>query len=148
VDRDRLLASITDDEGDVLHVYDDWNGQKVVPGYTLIGHPTVGRGRALDTNGISEGESVYLCSNDIDDRIRALPLLLDFWSTLSDVRQNALLEMSFQMGVRGLVSGYPHMITFLRAGDFAAAAKECTITKAPTRAAKLAAMIETDQWPT
>jgi lysozyme len=147
MDRDRLLASVTTDEEDKLRLYDDANDHLIVPGYTLIGHPTIGRGRALDTNGISEAESVYLCNNDIDDRVRALPGVVDFWSVLNDVRQNALLEMSFELGVRGLL-GFHQMLAAMRIQDWATAQAQCIASTIPKgRATMLGQMLLSGEWP-
>lgn len=146
-DRDRLLASVTLDEGDILYLYDDANDKRIVPGYTLIGHPTIGRGRCLDTEGITESESLYLCNNDLDDRLRALPSVIDFWSALNDPRQNALAEMSFQLGVRGLL-GFHLMLGAMRTANWPAAQHECVNSTIPAlRAKRLGLMILTGQWP-
>lgn len=146
-DRDRLFAAVTLAEEDILYLYDDANDKRIVPGYTLVGHPTIGRGRCLDTEGIRESESVYLCNNDLDDRMRVLPTVIDFWARLNDPRQNALLEMSFQLGVRGLL-GFHLMLGAMRDSQWLVAQAEVSNSTIPAaRAKRLGLMIFTGEWP-
>lgn len=148
MDRDRLFAQLTTAEGDVLRVYDDATGKPIVPGSTVIGHPTIGRGRALDTHGISEAESAMLCGNDITDRQQALPTVIDFWPQLSEVRQNAFAELSFEAGINGLL-GFHQALAAGRIGDWkTCSAQVMASTLPPARARRLANMILTNAWPT
>ena len=45
MDDKKLSVMITDHEGLKLKVYDDGNGEELIAGDTLIGHPTIGVGR-------------------------------------------------------------------------------------------------------
>lgn len=145
----RLMASLVTHEGLRLKVYDDATGHPIGPGSTLIGHPTCGIGRALDTNGISEQEAYSLCTNDIDARVRSLTSSLDFWDQLDDVRQNVLLEMAFQLGVGGLLD-FRRMLAALRARDWQAAATAGLDSgwarQVPDRARTLMWMLASGAW--
>ena len=64
---------------------------------------TIGVGRNIEDRGISEDEALYLLSNDIkrcEDELRAN---LPFFEKLSDNRQEALLNMCFNLGISKLL---------------------------------------------
>lgn len=95
--REILETQLTKDEGLRYTVYDDANGNRVVPGYTLIGHPTIGIGRCLDLNGISNAEAYFLLHNDIDEAIINCKKY-NWFNTLSEIRQSVIVNMMFQLG--------------------------------------------------
>ena len=66
-DKFKLLKMLTLHEGLKLKVYDDANGKELKAGDTLIGHPTIGVGRnvASDGLGINEEEANFLLMGDI-----------------------------------------------------------------------------------
>lgn len=109
-------------EGEVFVCYDDATGQHVVPGYTLVGHPTIGRGRCLDTNGISPAESLYLLTSELD-KARTPDLKTIFnarWDGLGLPRQAALLDMHYALGSTGFRK-FHIFITAVMNQDWAAA---------------------------
>ncbi len=108
MNRDALRAELRKDEsGNVrrLKVYDDGTGRPLKPGMTLVGHPTIGTGRCLDTYGITEAEDDYLLDNNVDAVIsgltKALPWFAAFMAA-EDVRARVLCNMAFNLGVPGL----------------------------------------------
>lgn len=120
-----MEAELLSDEGEVLRVYDDATGKVIGKGSTLIGNPTIGRGRCLSTNGISQQESRMLCDNDINAAWEELAPLLPWLQDLSTPRQIVLLSMYFNMYLhhpQGFIHGWPHFIEQVRAGDYSAAA--------------------------
>lgn len=123
MNRDAMLSLLTADEGNRLKVYDDATGKEIVPGSVVIGHPTIGRGRALDTNGISEGESVYLCLNDIARIEREMDRAFPWWKRLSEKRQLVLASMVYQLGTGGVL-GFPKFLAALKREDWPGAAAE------------------------
>lgn len=65
------------------------------------GYQTIGVGRNLETKGLSKAEIFYLLENDIlDAKLYLLDIFKDFHS-LSEARQNVLIEMVFNLGNGG-----------------------------------------------
>lgn len=83
-------------------LYDDANGHPVVPGYTLVGHPTGGYGFALDVSPLTQAESLIILTS----RASAFDAQLqkdDPWiKELDEPRQRALADMAYNRGVHGL----------------------------------------------
>jgi lysozyme len=146
IDLDALDEDLRDDEGIRLRVYDDATGQPLHPGMVLKGHPTIGWGRCLDTNGISREEAQYLFRNDkiskTDALIHALPWIAD----LDTVRANVLANMAFEMGPDGLL-GFHDTLSAIKRGDYETAAREMLDSdwarKIPERAIKLSNRMRT-----
>ena len=87
------LAQIQKDEGLRLAPYRDTEG--------LL---TIGYGRNLDHNGITEAEATYLLTNDLgvarlDAERFASPAA---WSELTDDRRAVLINMAFNLGLSRL----------------------------------------------
>jgi lysozyme len=108
---DQLTQDLIRDEGTRLIAYDDATGLSIRPGVILKGHPTIGHGRSLDTNGITEEEALYLLTNDIN-RITAILSKYPWFVSLDYTRQNAILNMAFNLGVTGLLE-FQNMIQHL-----------------------------------
>lgn len=65
---------------------------------------TIGIGRNLEDDGIDVGEAYHLCNNDIDDKVvAALDRAAPWWNQLDEVRQRALANMCFNMGIPRLL---------------------------------------------
>lgn len=122
-DKAMLLGWLIEDEDQKLTVYDDATGKALLPGMTLIGHPTVGIGRALDRKGLSKPETVYLCNNDIDGVDAELNEAFQWYAPLDPVRSNVLASMAFNMGATGLLA-FHNMLSFIQQGRYAQAAEE------------------------
>lgn len=110
------------EEGKRLKVYDDKTGKPIVPGYTVIGHPTIGVGRALDTKGITDEEAEYLLANDMKDVEAELDRNLPWWRSRPDPVRRSLGDMCFELGITGLL-GFKKMLSCIQAGDYAGARK-------------------------
>jgi len=129
VDVDRLKSDLKRYEGSVKNrsgrhvVYDDADGKAIKPGKVCRGYPTVGYGRNLAGNGLSEDEAVFLLSNDIDRVAEQMDRRINWWRELSATRQSALLNMAFNLGISGLL-GFPKMLGALKRGDYTTAASE------------------------
>ena len=80
-------------EGDVKKnhvsvVYDDATGRPIVPGYTMVGHASIGVGRNLEARGISTIEKDFLFANDINKAVYAAQIFAGgIWANLCEVRQ-------------------------------------------------------------
>lgn len=95
---ERLKKDLEFDEGMRYTVYDDATGKRIVPGYTLVGHPTIGIGRALDVNGVTAAEAELMLQNDIEEVIHYCTSQLNWFSDLSETRQAVICNMVFQLG--------------------------------------------------
>ena len=136
-----LTAQLTRDEGRERSVYLDH-----------LGYATIGVGRLIDKRkggGLRDDEIDYLLRNDINDRIDALARRIPWFLELDGARQGALLNMSFQLGVDGLL-GFKNTLARVRAGNFAGAAsgmrQSLWAKQTPERAERLAKQMETGLW--
>jgi lysozyme len=139
-----LGALLEREEGLRLAVYDDATGKPLLPGMTVVGHPTIGIGRCLDRKGITEAEARVLLENDLAE-VRAQVAQALPWSTrLSEARQVVLQAMAFQMGISGLL-GFKGTLAAIQRGDYTAAAQgmlnSLWARQTPARAGRMAEMM-------
>jgi lysozyme len=80
------------------------------------GKLTIGVGRNIDDNGISEDEAIYMLNNDIDATEKQLRKF-SWFEDLSDVRQEVLLNLHFNIG-RSSFLRFKMMIRALENGDY------------------------------
>lgn len=92
-------------------VYDDATGAEVVPGYKMIGHPTIAYGRALDIDGVTKAEGDMLLANSESGATTDAASILgaETWSKIDEVRAGALIDMAYNMG-RTKLSGFHQML--------------------------------------
>lgn len=109
-------------EGFRSRAYDDATGERVVPGYTMKGHVTIGYGRALDVQGVTVAEAVLLRDNSVAAAIADARTILGpaRWSALDVNRQAALVDMAYELGRAGL-AGFHTLIAAIDRGDWPAA---------------------------
>ena len=143
--RDHLVAILESEEGEKLVVYDDATGKPIRPGSLVVGHPTIGIGRALDVHGITHAEAVFLLNGDIEATLPDMPRVVGpAWPNLSPRRQAVLAAMAFQMGANGLLA-FRFTLNRVAAGDFAAAADAMLgstwAKQTPGRAQRMAQMM-------
>lgn len=129
------------DEGEKLHAYTDSEG-----------YLTIGIGRMIDKRkggGISPAESQYLFENDLKDVKEELFLSLPWTRHLDPARHGVLLNMTFQMGIGGVL-GFVNTLDLIRTGRYAEAAanmlKSKWATQTPARAKRLAEQMESGVW--
>jgi lysozyme len=143
---DLLTSTLVKAEGIRYQVYDDATGQPIKPGSHVIGHPTIGVGRALDVKGISPVEVSDLLLNDMHAIADALHSKLKWFDSLDDTRQVILASMAFQMGVDGLL-GFKNMLAAIERGDYATAGAEMLDSawakQTPSRAQHMAEAMRT-----
>ena len=107
-----LLAQIKKHEGKELFPYQD-----------TVGKWTIGHGRNLTDNGITDAEALMMLTHDVGvaemELDRALP-----WATALDwVRYNVLVEMSFNLGISRLLR-FKKTLAYLEAGQYDSTATE------------------------
>ena len=98
-------------------------GVKLKPYRCTAGKLTIGVGRNIEDNGISNEEAAFMLKADIKNCERDLDTLLPDWREMSDARQRVLLNMTFNMG-RARLSGFKKFLACLKANDFAGAADQ------------------------
>jgi lysozyme len=86
------------------------------------GIPTIGVGRNLRDVGLSASEVQFLLDNDIKKVQTALQPFA-WYAGLDSVRQGAIQNMAFNLGVEGLLH-FPHFIAYLARQDWQSAANE------------------------
>lgn len=112
----KLIESIKLHEGLSLTVYDCPAGKK-----------TIGYGRNLEDNGITEHEANLLLQNDILkiklELTNHFTNLNFYFHTLPDNVQNVLVEMAYQIGVNGLLK-FRKTLYYVSKRDFKRASSE------------------------
>jgi lysozyme len=124
-------------------------GLRLKPYRDTVGKLTIGVGRNIEDDGISEAEAYALLDNDIITHTLQAQKLPVFQS-LDSVRQDVLIDMVFNMGLPR-VMGFKKMLAALAVGDWNEAAAEMRCSKwaeqVGNRAIELAAMISSGQYP-
>lgn len=113
---DRLTDQLVRDEGLRLKPYTD-----------TVGKITIGIGRNLDDVGISESEARYLLKNDITKVVSQLTKV-EWFNGLDEVRQCAIANMAFNLGVEGLLD-FKNMIDCLKCAKYKLAAEHALNSK-------------------
>jgi lysozyme len=116
-----LQDQLRRDEEERQMAYDDATGKTLLKGDKLLGNLSIGIGRNLSAKGVSPKERDFLLNNDIQDATVALEASFPWAMELDDVRRGALLNMTFNMGLRGL-SGFHDFLAKMQAKDFSGAA--------------------------
>lgn len=146
--RDLLTDRLTEHEGLRLKVYDDKTGRDIVPGTVVEGHPTIGIGRALDTNGIDRVEALFLLHRSIAKTMAEVDAALPWVTSLDVHRASVIYEMAYQMGTAGLLK-FVTTLADIRDGNYHRASVNMLASKwarqTPNRVKTLARIIETGQ---
>ena len=136
-----LRTQLIRDEGVVRHAYED-----------NLGFLTIGCGRLIDARrggGLSDSEIDFLLANDIGEKSTQVLEALPWASELSEPRLAVLINMAFQMGIRGLLQ-FKRMLGSVEDGQYAAAALEMVNSlwakQTPARAMRLAEQMESGEW--
>lgn len=140
--RSELTRQLRGDEGVKSTVYKDH-----------LGYDTIGVGRLVDSrkpgSGLRSHEIDFLLQNDINDRIDQLMRRLPWFQDLDDARKGVLLNMSFQMGVEGLL-GFKNTLAMVERGDYSGAAKgmlkSLWAKQTPARAKRMAEQMRSGEW--
>lgn len=136
-----LEAQLVRDESEVLHAYQD-----------SLGYWTIGVGHLIDkqkAGTIPQEISRALLRLDIAAKTAELFQKLPWVAGLDSVRQGVLLNMSFNLGVDGLLK-FEHFLAALEAKDWPTAAAEMLnslwVKQVGDRARRLAEQIKTGVW--
>lgn len=138
MNRARLAKQLEIDEGKRAKMYQD-----------TVGKWTAGVGRNLSDRAFSEDEIQLMLSNDIDLAAKDVRHLVPGFDQLSDVRQEVLINMSFNLGFARL-SGFKRFLAAVSASEFAEASVEMLDSKwaqqVGARAQRLSKAMRTGSW--
>lgn len=109
-ERDKLRSQLIDHEGERLQLY-----------RCPAGYLTIGVGRNLEANGISEAESRFLLDNDINRCINEAVAKFPWFPDVDPVRQRAIVDLIFNMGI-GTFQTFRRTLTYLATRDYDQAA--------------------------
>jgi lysozyme len=133
---EKLLEMLKRHEGVKSHVY------LCSAGYETIG---VGRNISKSGMGLSGDEVDYLLENDIVRVIKELSSEYPWFKDLDDVRKDAMIDISFNLGATRL-RGFKRALAAMEVADYKMAAKEFLDSKwsrdVKGRATELCYMIE------
>jgi lysozyme len=136
-----LIKQLRRDEKEVLTAYQD-----------NLGFATIGVGRLIDKRkggGITQEESAYLLNNDINAREADLLRRAPWMALLDPVRFGVMMNMSFQMGVDGLLE-FKNTLALVKDGDYDTAAEEMLQSvwarQTPERAKRLSNQMKLGIW--
>lgn len=140
MNRERLKQQLENDEGRKKRIYTDtatppkWTG---------------GIGRNLTDRGFSDDEIDLMYANDIKVAEKDARALVPGFDRLDAVRQEVLMNMSFNLGYSRL-SGFKKFLSAVNASDFAEAADEMKDSKwyeqVKARGERLADAMRTGSW--
>ena len=116
------------------------------------GYETIGVGRNISQSGlgISEEEIDFLLDKDIDRVTNELTAEYDWFDTLDEVRKNALIDISFNLGASKL-RGFKNALQAMSEDNYKTASEEFYDSRwaqqVGMRATRLCKMIQTGEYP-
>ena len=138
---EKLIAMLKRHEGVETHAYECSEGKT-----------TVGVGRNIDQRGgmgLSPDEVDYLLENDIERVIKELAGEYSWFNDLDDVRKDAMIDISFNLGATRL-RGFKRALSAMESGDYKVAATEFLDSKwakqVGGRALELSDLIKTGEY--
>lgn len=136
-----LVKQLRDEEGEVLHAYQDH-----------LGYWTIGCGHLIDKRkggSIPRRISDLLLEGDINDKASELDSSLPWWRDMDEARQGVLLGMAFQLGTAGLL-GFKNTLAMVKSGDYDGASRGMLsskwATQTPARAKRMSEQMRTGIW--
>lgn len=134
----KLLDALSLDEGRRARIYTD-----------TVGKVSGGVGRNLTDKGFRQDEIDLMLRNDIAESVAELDRVAPWWRGLNDARQNALVNMMFNLGATRLM-GFKKFLAALQVGDWAKAESEMLDSKwarqVGSRSTRLALLIRTGEF--
>lgn len=123
-------------------------GVRLRPYKDSLGYLTIGVGRNLDANGISEEEAMILLVHDVQRVTEAVKRTFSWYMDLNEVRQKVIIDMVFNLGLIGF-SKFTMTIKLLEIGNYKNAAENMLQSiwahQVGKRARTLSKMMETGE---
>ena len=124
-------------------------GMRLKPYRDQLGKLTIGIGRNLDDVGLFRDEVELMLDNDIERSAADVEARLPWTATLSEPRRGALVNLTFNMGIGGLLA-FRKMLTALQDEQWETAAAELLDSvyaeQVGPRAHRLAQQLRSDSW--
>jgi lysozyme len=124
-------------------------GIRRFPYFDINGHTSIGVGRNLSAEGLSDDEIEYLLGNDVKFIYNTLDTRLPWFTNLDPVRQGALTNMAFNLGFAGLEK-FPDFLSAMAKGQWQEASVRMLnsewATQVGDRAKRLSQQILTGNW--
>ena len=79
-------------------------GVRTHPYFCSENYLTIGAGRNLKVNGISEEEAMYLLDNDIDRVTSNLDKVFPAWKVMPKKARLVCIDMAYQLGIQGFMN--------------------------------------------
>ena len=121
-------------------------GMRLKPYTCTAGKTTIGVGRNLDDNGITEAEAMAMLERDVHVTVETLRDHFSWFAGLDHTRQDAVVSLGFNMGVKKLTT-FKKFVAAMAAQQYETAAAEILdstyATQVGKRAIELAGMIRT-----
>lgn len=145
-----LEGQLDTEEGVRFRIYDDATGLPFKRGDTLKGNLTVGAGINLMVP-FDAAELKMIEAHRID-RMRASLALYPWYKDQDEVRQVALADLTYNLGLGGLLN-WPHFLSYIAVKDYQNAVLEIRKDRVwinqvhSARADRIEKMILTGAWP-
>ncbi len=124
-------------------------GLRLFPYTDTTGNITIGVGRNLTKDGISEDEAMILLEDDIEKFTSRVTNRWPWVSDLSEPRQAVLINMAFNMGIGGLET-FVHFLGYVKAGRWLQASRAMLDSlwakQVGERAVRLSEQMKTGEW--
>lgn len=145
----KLTKILAFEEGVRRRPYDDANGKPIK---APIGKTTIGIGRNLEANPLSDDEIEFLLNHDMATALEdAWDIFGQQFKNFHSVRQMAIVAMIFQLGENGFLK-FRKTIRYIIQENWTAAANECLDSEwaqedSPARAERTSFMIKNAEYP-
>tara|TARA_R100000278_G_scaffold122719_1_gene109666 strand:- start:1991 stop:2452 length:462 start_codon:yes stop_codon:yes gene_type:complete len=106
----------------------DFEGLVLKPYHCSQNYLSIGVGRNLDSNGITEEEAMYLLDNDIHKVIEQLDKQWEVWRTFPDAAKYVCIDVAFNMGINTWMS-FRKTRAYMELGEWEKAASEILDSK-------------------
>ncbi len=104
-------------------------GLRLKPYRCPAGKLTIGYGRNLDDRGISTREAEFMLTSDIlECEAQLTQAIPRTYYALNDARKSVLVNMCFNLGIKGLL-GFKNTLALIAAGDYERAANGMLASK-------------------
>jgi len=111
-----------------MNLIKEHEGLRLKPYKCPAGKLTIGYGRNLEDNGITEKEAKLMLISDLDFLIEKLENKTTWFKELDYVRQAVILDMAYNLGFNGLLK-FKRMIQALKNRNFLLASNEMMDSK-------------------
>jgi lysozyme len=115
----------------------DFEAMVLQPYKCASGFLSLGVGRNLDANGISEEEALYLLNNDIEAVIDKLDKHWKVWRSFPIAAQYVCIDLVFNMGINAWMS-FRKTRAYMELGQWEEASKELLNSKYATQVGRRA----------